>query len=36
MGWVVNATPLPLYAQERDPAHTVGEAKGWPRQEQKI
>ena len=28
MGWVVNATPRPLYPQERDPAPNVQEA-GW-------
>jgi len=28
MGWVVNATPRPLYPWERDPAHKVQEA-GW-------
>jgi hypothetical protein len=28
MGWVVNATPRPLYPQERDPVSIVQEA-GW-------
>ena len=28
MGWVVNATPRPLYPQERDPVPIVQEA-GW-------
>jgi hypothetical protein len=27
-GWVVNATPRPLYPRERDPGFTVKEA-GW-------
>jgi len=27
-GWLVNATPHPLYSQERDPVPTVQEA-GW-------
>jgi hypothetical protein len=26
MGWVVNATPRPLYPQQRDPVPTVQEA----------
>ena len=28
MGWVVNATPRPLYLQERDPVRNIQEA-GW-------
>jgi hypothetical protein len=28
MGWVLNATPRPLYPRERDPVPTVQEA-GW-------
>ena len=28
MGWVVNATPRPLYPQEKDPVPIVYEA-GW-------
>ena len=28
MGWVVNATPRPLYPRERDPVRNVQEA-GW-------
>jgi len=28
MGWVVNATPRPLYPQERNPVSIVQEA-GW-------
>jgi len=28
MGWVINATPLPLYPREGDPLPTVEEA-GW-------
>ena len=28
MGWVVNATPRPLYPRKRDPVHTIQEA-GW-------
>jgi hypothetical protein len=27
MGWVVNATPRPLYPRESDPVHTVQEAR---------
>ena len=30
MGWVVNATPLLLFAQERDPVPAVQEAEWAP------
>jgi hypothetical protein len=29
MGWVVNATPRPLYPRERDPVPIVGGPQGW-------
>ena len=28
MGWVVNATPRPLYPWERDPVTIMGESQG--------